>query len=419
MRRPALAIRAGVFALFCATPALAQAVWIVDAFNGAGADFTDMPAAVAAAGEGDLILLRDGIYTEFTITAKSLTIVADAGHHPLISERVLGSGSSQPVIRVFNLGASQEVALRGLELGGTYFQHFPGSPYILLQNNAGEVWIEDCALGVGATNFRAFTGIRAVNCAAVTASRCALTAINNRASHGVDATGSNVTLWDCEVLGGAGLQGTSLPPENGGHGIQIDGGTLFAAGCAITGGAGGWGANTFALGGAGGHGLTVNGNASVRLRDCVLAGGAGGEGTSGTGAAGQESVVGSGSLMPVNGSGRTLELSSPARAGVDPVSETYTGEPGDLVYLLWSYTGQMPPFFLGIGHGSFVIDITTLDGQAVGTVGAGGTLVVSVPPLTLIGPESLSFACQASFFQPGGGFFLSSPSLFTLLGPGI
>jgi hypothetical protein len=212
MRRPALAARAGLFALLCAAPAIAQSVWIVDDGGGAGVDFTDIPAAVAAAGEGDLILVRDGFYSDFTIDAKSLTVLADAGHHPLVSEPMGVIGSGFPGISVINLAAG---------------------------------------------------------------------------------------------------------------------------------------------------------------------------------------------------------------AGIDPVTETYAGEPGDLVYLLWSYTGQMPPFFLGIEHGSFVIDVSTLDGQAVGTVGPSGTLVVNVPPLALVGLDAFSFACQASFFQAGGGFFLSSPSLFTLLGAGF
>ena len=424
MRRSFLAVPAGLFGLLLAAPALAQSVWIVDDGGGAGVDFTDIPAAVAAAGEGDVIVVRDGRYHEFTIIAKSLTVAADAGHHPIVSETSLGNGTGNAVVRVFDLSAGQEVAVRGLELGGTYHQLFSRTPYIQLQNNAGQIWIEDIKLGP--VSFRAFDGIEAVNCSAVTVSRSALTALCQpsplatfvQSSNAVDAMGSNLTLWDCEIVGGEGVPGFNGLPLHGGNGIQIDGGTLFAAGCTVTGGRGGGGVN-FSVGGAGGDGLVVSGNALVRLRDCELTGGAGGVGTIGSGPNGEASVVVSGALLSVPGTARSLELTSPARSGVDTVTETYAGEPGDLVYLLWSYTGQMPPLFLGIQHGSIVIDLTTLDGQAVGAIGPSGTLVVSVPPLTLVGLESASLACQATFFQAGNGFFLSSPSLFTLLGTGF
>lgn len=38
--------------------ALPQNPWIVDSAGGAGANFTDLPAAVAAAAHGDTILVR-------------------------------------------------------------------------------------------------------------------------------------------------------------------------------------------------------------------------------------------------------------------------------------------------------------------------------------------------------------------------
>ena len=59
-------------ALLLAT--LVQTIWIVDAANGPGTNFTDLPAAVAAAISGDTILVRPGTYTHFNVSGKALTI---------------------------------------------------------------------------------------------------------------------------------------------------------------------------------------------------------------------------------------------------------------------------------------------------------------------------------------------------------
>jgi len=52
--------------------------WIVDAANGAGANFTDLPAALAdpAVQDGDLLLMRPGVYNG-TTTSKAVSIVGE------------------------------------------------------------------------------------------------------------------------------------------------------------------------------------------------------------------------------------------------------------------------------------------------------------------------------------------------------
>src|SRR5688572_18660193 len=55
----------------------AAGVLVVDA-SGGGA-FTDLPAAVAAAADGDILLLKSGAYTAPTIANKALDVVADTG----------------------------------------------------------------------------------------------------------------------------------------------------------------------------------------------------------------------------------------------------------------------------------------------------------------------------------------------------
>jgi hypothetical protein len=66
-----LALAAGA-----ASPAQGGMTWIVDQANGAGAHFTDIPPAVAAAADGDTILIRSGSYSGFA-TGKALTVLGE------------------------------------------------------------------------------------------------------------------------------------------------------------------------------------------------------------------------------------------------------------------------------------------------------------------------------------------------------
>lgn len=54
--------------------ALLPTIWVVDASNGPGTNFTDLPAAVAASTSGDTILVRPGTYSGFSVAGKALTI---------------------------------------------------------------------------------------------------------------------------------------------------------------------------------------------------------------------------------------------------------------------------------------------------------------------------------------------------------
>ncbi|HTF87389.1 MAG TPA: hypothetical protein VK843_03190 [Planctomycetota bacterium] len=69
----AIWIRAAALLVAVASPAQAG-TWIVDAANGPGAHFTDIPPAIAAAVPGDLILVRAGGYSSFNLT-EGLTIL--------------------------------------------------------------------------------------------------------------------------------------------------------------------------------------------------------------------------------------------------------------------------------------------------------------------------------------------------------
>lgn len=66
---------AGVFPVFLlAASAAAQNVLVVDAANGPGTNFVDLPTAVAAAASGDRIDVRAGHYAPFHVAGKALRI---------------------------------------------------------------------------------------------------------------------------------------------------------------------------------------------------------------------------------------------------------------------------------------------------------------------------------------------------------
>lgn len=71
-------MRTLMLAFVAVTPAIAQQTWVVDAANGAGTHFVDLPAAVAAAAPGDTLLVRAGSYTPPSIN-KALAIVGGPG----------------------------------------------------------------------------------------------------------------------------------------------------------------------------------------------------------------------------------------------------------------------------------------------------------------------------------------------------
>ncbi len=86
-------------------PTIAQTVWIVDANNGPGTSFTTIGAAIAAASDGDFVLVRDGFYPEVVrLDGIGLTLQAEAGATVTVQ-----------AIEVENLAPSQFAALRGFD----------------------------------------------------------------------------------------------------------------------------------------------------------------------------------------------------------------------------------------------------------------------------------------------------------------
>ena len=144
-----------MLALACAL--LLPTIWIVDSQMGQGAHFADLPAAIAAAANGDTIVLRAGTYTGAFLSNKELTLRgegADVTH-------VVGAFGG---VGLMISGAPGSVVVSGLRLQGG-----PGVHVF-----EAEVELLDCeVVGNAATlSLSAGIGLYANSGAVVRASRC-------------------------------------------------------------------------------------------------------------------------------------------------------------------------------------------------------------------------------------------------------
>src|SRR5262245_40388752 len=94
---------------------LLQTVWVVDQFAGPGFNFTDLPPAVAAAADGDVLLVRAGQYSPFTLIGKGLRILGAGATTTFV--RPLTSGSNT-VTTISGIPPSSPVVLEDLTFGG-------------------------------------------------------------------------------------------------------------------------------------------------------------------------------------------------------------------------------------------------------------------------------------------------------------
>jgi|GEM_PF-2825684 len=208
---PALSrvLRLFLSAFLLAVPGFARDWTVDDDGNASGADFSDIQAAIDAAGEGDTILLHAGEYPEFLLDGKGLNLVA---LEPGV--RVL-SIASPTTIR--NVGASSFVNVSGVAFSGQ--QLFT----LRLDLNSGPVWFDGCNFngnspdcGCGASGGR---GVRCYLSSDVGFLRCVFRGGNGdlgscdygqpglaggKAGDGLRAITSRVEFHECYLRGGIG-----------------------------------------------------------------------------------------------------------------------------------------------------------------------------------------------------------------------
>jgi hypothetical protein len=134
-------------------------VHVVDAAGGTGSDFTSLAAAVSAASDGDVVLVRAGDYLDFDgvfLTGKGLTVVAEPGA-AVVTDR----------IRVLDLPSSSQLLVQGLS-----FQ--TDTIAADLDDDLGPMWFERCSFGPRPFAIFGNDGFRPTNCDTVVLARCQL-----------------------------------------------------------------------------------------------------------------------------------------------------------------------------------------------------------------------------------------------------
>lgn len=315
-------------ALFSSLPVLAASaaaqghIWIVDDDGGVGVAFTDIGAAISAAADGDLIVVRDGVYPGFTLLGRRLSLTADLGATPTVGPSLIEQTT-----------ADERVVIRGLRFASPASSC--SAPGVYVDFASGRNWFED-------VSFRGCKGLwlNGSTVGTTTAIRCTTDPL----------IGEGVLVQNGATLHL--LESTAQGADNvaGGHGLGLLEGTVIADGSILRGGAGAFGSCVdCGDGGPGANGLQQFAGTLFR-RESTLQAGDGGPACCPPGSPGpvglDENLLG-GSLFDFPGVSRSLEVSSPVFLGGSSTMQL-EGEAGDLLFLLVN-TEQRASFIPGLG----------------------------------------------------------------------
>ncbi|HEX6882289.1 MAG TPA: integrin alpha, partial [Planctomycetota bacterium] len=340
-------------------------------------DFSDVPAAIAAAGPGDTVLVHGGSYalgTGTEIDGKSLALVAS---HP--GNVALGGDLS-----VVDLGAAQSVQLSGLGLFADDMR-----PALSLANNDGRIWIDDCEIAF--SSFFANPSQPAllvsasdsvVLCGSQVRSGVHAASGGPQAAAGMVTFASRVYAYDTTFQGADGQGG-----EAGGAGIVASAASdfLYLSGCTVQGGDG-----TPSPCQAGGRGLQTVGQAKVL--DSSLSGGTGCP----------DGAASTGNLQLLSGASLALSVDGPTRFGEDTTMH-FEGPPGAGVFVLYS-PGSNPRYRPAL-QGAYLVGNSSVLEYA-GRLGPDGRLS-TVAQLGLVPPglDVVRLHVQAYYQLPASGSF--------------
>jgi hypothetical protein len=229
-----------VVALALFSPAFANTIWIVDQANGPGTNFTSIPPAIAASVAGDVIIIRQGTYSAFTLD-RGVTLLGQGNVYV----------SSWLFVR--DVPASDVAALYNVEPQANWNA-------ISIDNCAGTVLVQRCD-----------SPIQVRNCSDVRLRDVTTGTFGFGAHHGLFVQDSRVEVVGSTLRGQDSSAGWCEFVENGGDGILCLGASqLLLSRTTATGGKGGiadncclcWPPNA---NGANGKGLHVEGAGSAAL----------------------------------------------------------------------------------------------------------------------------------------------------------
>ncbi len=404
-------------ALSLAPVTLAGDVFVVDEALGAGADFSNLPAAVAAAQDGDVVLVRSGTYSGVVLDDLGISIVEDGGATAVISGSVV----------VRDLGAGKDFLLSGVDVRPDISVT---APSLRLANNAGTVVVQDCTVLPPRVFFlgqwRVDGGVvgTIANCGKVVIVRSDVgyEGIESSAilsSPGLIVVASSVSAYESTFRGGIGLADDALP----GHpGMVVRGSSVFASECAILGGSGGGATGIHSsVGSPGGPGVLFREQAggpaaALTERETTIDGGPGGPAfcCGNPPASDGPPTSGPGTVQSTGTLGRSVGITSPARTG-DPITITLEGEVGDASALYISFLSDAVPLagFDGIVHvGAPAFAIFP------GFVPASGQRVIA-GNLIDWGVPGVRVYAQGLFFNATEGYVFSNMEVQTALAASV
>jgi hypothetical protein len=394
--------------LWLAAPALLPPIGNVLVVDDDGsAPFTTIQSAVDAAIDGDVVLVRPGNYSGFSITDESLVVVGDLGAAILVHGPV----------HVVDIAASRSVVLANLSVTGAQSFDLELAVGLMLRNDAGSVRVESCTL-VG------WAGMWARGCADVSVVGCYL-----RGAFGILAAESSVVTVYGSVVRGADSGPTlcfNQVGRPGGDGGDVRDSFLFGGNSSFLGGRGGDIEGGAYLGcpiaGSGGAGIRAA-DAVVHLFDTATVGGQPGDGIyPGCGDCVLNGYVGAdraGAMFSdLVGHARTSSIPTPQFGGTT-TTITLRGIPGDQAFVLISGRTSTAEF-VPTWHGMLLVPRPRLNGDTRilvgGTIPASGQLGVpyALPPVPPGAPARTLFL-QGLFRDPTGEFFLSGARSLTVL----
>lgn len=346
-----------------------QAIWIVDASNGPGTNFTDLPPAITAAANGDTILVRAGNYNAFLSTGKALTI--------------RGAGAASTMIVGTAPGSSiTETKIDGVPAGMTFFMS----------------GLKCAPVGGGIVPFPPPQGNAALH--VLGPGTVVLTDVTIQGSAFLGGGGAGLSVGNAEVhLSRATVNGGNGGAGPGGHGVVVSYANLAVDGSTITGGS----ASLGTLYGPG-SGMAVSGVATLS-RSSVFGGSGFYQGSSAL-------QAGTG-FIRVAGTSADVIQGGPASLGVVSQGITFFANPtGSIVVhgnvtVLPSSHGQP----LAGGGGSVTFGAVALPYLSLtGTATPAGELIAS-QPVTLTFDSVIPFAPFACVVDLSPSFSTAFSSL--------